>query len=70
MTLDDLLAGLDVTISDEILDRIDEIVPPGTGIGTLDMAYLPPALRRPVSAAVPSVNAPPPDRIPGPDGDS
>ena len=47
MTLDDLLAGLDVTISDEILDRIDEIVPPGTGIGTLDMAYLPPALRRP-----------------------
>jgi aryl-alcohol dehydrogenase-like predicted oxidoreductase len=53
--LDDLLAGFDVTLTDEILDRIDEIVPPGTDVGTLDQAYLPPALqspslrRRPVS---------------------
>jgi aryl-alcohol dehydrogenase (NADP+) len=52
--LDDLLTGLDVTLSDELLDRIDEIVPPGTDIGTLDQAYRPPALqnsrlrRRPV----------------------
>src|ERR1700744_1978806 len=45
--LDDLLAGVDVRLTDEILDRIDEIVPPGTDVGTLDMAYLPPALRRP-----------------------
>jgi aryl-alcohol dehydrogenase-like predicted oxidoreductase len=45
--LDDLLAGVDVTLTDEILDRIDEIVPPGTDVGTLDMAYLPPALQRP-----------------------
>ena len=44
--LDDLLAGVDVTLTDEILDRIDEIVPPGTDVGTLDMAYLPPALQR------------------------
>jgi diketogulonate reductase-like aldo/keto reductase len=43
--LDDLLAGVDVTLTDEILDRIDEIVPPGTDVGRLDMAYLPPALR-------------------------
>ena len=43
--LDDLLAGVDVTLSDDILDRIDEIVPPGTDVGTLDQAYLPPALR-------------------------
>jgi aryl-alcohol dehydrogenase-like predicted oxidoreductase len=42
--LDNLLAGLDVTLTDEILDRIDEIVPPGTDIGTLDMAYNPPAI--------------------------
>jgi aryl-alcohol dehydrogenase-like predicted oxidoreductase len=42
--LDDLLAGADVTLTDEILDRIDEIVPPGTDVGTLDQAYLPPAL--------------------------
>jgi hypothetical protein len=44
--LDDLLAGVDVTLTDEIIDRIDEIVPPGTDVGTLDMAYLPPALQR------------------------
>jgi aryl-alcohol dehydrogenase-like predicted oxidoreductase len=53
--LDDLLAGVDVTLTDEILDRIDEIVPPGTDVGTPDQsAYLPPAVahsnlrRRPV----------------------
>jgi aryl-alcohol dehydrogenase-like predicted oxidoreductase len=45
--LDDLLAGADVTLTDEILDRIDEIVPPGTDVGTLDQAYLPPALLNP-----------------------
>ena len=42
--LDDLLAGADVTLTDEILDQIDEIVPPGTDVGPLDQAYLPPAL--------------------------
>jgi hypothetical protein len=45
--LDDLLAGLEVTLTDEILDRIDEIVPPGTDVGSLDQAYLPPAIERP-----------------------
>jgi len=45
--LDDLLAGLDVALTDETLDRIDEIVPPGTDVGTLDQAYLPPALQNP-----------------------
>jgi aryl-alcohol dehydrogenase-like predicted oxidoreductase len=45
--LDDLLAGAGVTLTDEILDRIDEIVPPGTDVGTLDQAYLPPALLNP-----------------------
>jgi len=44
--LDDLLAGVDVTLADDILDRIDEIVPPGTDVGTLDMAYRAPALQR------------------------
>jgi aryl-alcohol dehydrogenase-like predicted oxidoreductase len=53
--LDDLLASAEVRLSDEILDQIDEIVPPGTDVGTLDQAYVPPALqnsslrRRPVS---------------------
>jgi aryl-alcohol dehydrogenase-like predicted oxidoreductase len=45
---DDLLAGVDVTLTDEILDRIDEIVPPGTDVGAPDQsAYLPPAIQRP-----------------------
>lgn len=54
--LDSLLAGLDVALTDDILDRIDEIVPPGTDIGTLDQAYQPAALadpglrRRPLAA--------------------
>ncbi|MEV2248655.1 aldo/keto reductase [Streptomyces sp. NPDC049970] len=42
--LDDLLAGTGTTLSDEIMDRIDTIVPPGTDVGTLDMAYDPPAV--------------------------
>lgn len=37
--LDDLLAAADVQLSDEILDRIDEIVPPGTGVGRMDQEY-------------------------------
>ncbi|MET7401259.1 aldo/keto reductase [Dactylosporangium sp. NPDC005572] len=45
--LDDLLAGLDVALGDDLLDRIDEIVPPGTDVGTVDQTYLPPALQVP-----------------------
>src|SRR6202044_1204473 len=46
--LDDLLAGVDVRLSDEILDQIDEIAPPGTDVGAPDSsAYLPTALLRP-----------------------
>jgi aryl-alcohol dehydrogenase-like predicted oxidoreductase len=53
--LDDLLAGFDVALTDEILDRIDEIVPPGSDAGRLDQRYVPPALqslglrRRPIN---------------------
>jgi aryl-alcohol dehydrogenase-like predicted oxidoreductase len=45
--LDSLLSGLDVTLSDHVLDRIDEIVPPGTDVGALDQAYQPAALEHP-----------------------
>ncbi|GAB3841240.1 aldo/keto reductase [Dactylosporangium cerinum] len=45
--LDDLLGGVDVALGDDVLDRIDEIVPPGTDVGTLDQAYLPPPLLDP-----------------------
>ena len=45
--LDDLLAGAEVVLSDDLLDRIDAIVPPGTDVGQLDMAYNPPAVVTP-----------------------
>ena len=47
--LDDLLAGAEVLLTDDVLDRIDEVVPPGTDVGALDQAYTPiqnPHLRR------------------------
>jgi aryl-alcohol dehydrogenase-like predicted oxidoreductase len=53
--LDDLLAGADVILDDDVLDRIDEIAPPGTHAGPNDVAYTPPAIsserlrRRPVA---------------------
>ena len=34
--LDDLLAGVDVRLDADVLDRIDEIVPPGTSISGAD----------------------------------
>jgi aryl-alcohol dehydrogenase-like predicted oxidoreductase len=42
--LEDLLAGTDVALSDDVLDRIDQIVPPGTDVGVLDQAYQPPSV--------------------------
>jgi len=54
--LDDLLEGVDVALPDEVLDRIDQIVPPGSDVGRLDQQYNPPAVldatlrRRPVAA--------------------
>ncbi len=45
--LDDLLAGADVVLSDDVLDRVDEIVPPGTDLGPVDVEHVPPHLARP-----------------------
>lgn len=53
--LDDLLAGASVALDDEVLDRIDEIVPPGTNVNAADAGWEPPAVaqswrrRRPVA---------------------
>ncbi len=44
--LDDLLAGAEVRLSDEVLDRIDEIVPPGTNVGLNQADYVPPAIAK------------------------
>ena len=40
--LDDLLAGAAVRLNDEILDKIDQIVPPGTDVAPNGAAYNPP----------------------------
>lgn len=42
--LESLLTGVDVALGADLLDRIDEIVPPGTDLNTADSYYLPPAL--------------------------
>jgi aryl-alcohol dehydrogenase-like predicted oxidoreductase len=42
--LDDLLAAAEVKLTDEILDRIDAIVPPGSGVGRMDQEYRTPAI--------------------------
>jgi aryl-alcohol dehydrogenase-like predicted oxidoreductase len=42
--LQDLLAGADVELSADVLDRIDEIVPPGTNLNDNDIYYVPSAL--------------------------
>ena len=43
--LADLLAAADVRLSEDILDAIDEIVPPGTNVNPRDIFYDAPALQ-------------------------
>ncbi|WP_446035084.1 aldo/keto reductase [Streptomyces olivaceus] len=45
--LDDLLAGAEHSLSDDVLDAIDAIAPPGANIGVTDVEYRPPSLRTP-----------------------
>jgi aryl-alcohol dehydrogenase-like predicted oxidoreductase len=42
--LRDVLAGVDARCSDEVLDEIDAIVPPGTQLNPADAGWMPPAL--------------------------
>jgi aryl-alcohol dehydrogenase-like predicted oxidoreductase len=42
--LESLLTGADTVLSADVLDRIDEIVPPGTDLNASDSYYVPPAL--------------------------
>jgi aryl-alcohol dehydrogenase (NADP+) len=52
--LDDLLAGAEIRLTDDLLDRIDQIAPPGVDISPNRPNYVPPAIaipalrRRPV----------------------
>jgi len=45
--LESQLGVLDVTLSEDILDRIDKIVPPGVSLNREDSGYIPPDLREP-----------------------
>jgi aryl-alcohol dehydrogenase-like predicted oxidoreductase len=45
--LDSQLGAADVTLAPEILDRIDEIVPPGTNLNPADAGYEPPSITDP-----------------------
>jgi aryl-alcohol dehydrogenase (NADP+) len=47
--LTDLLAGADVTLEDDILDRIDQIVPPGVNLNPADAGFQPPVLADPAA---------------------
>jgi aryl-alcohol dehydrogenase-like predicted oxidoreductase len=42
--LTDLLAGASVTLDDDVLDRIDQIVPPGVDLNPADGGFQPPVL--------------------------
>jgi hypothetical protein len=42
--LESLLTGVDTVLSEDVLDRIDEIVPPGTTVNAADTYYTPPAI--------------------------
>jgi aryl-alcohol dehydrogenase-like predicted oxidoreductase len=44
--LESQLGAADVTLSDDVLDRIDEIVPPGTNLNATDAGWQNPALSR------------------------
>jgi hypothetical protein len=53
--LDDLLAGAEVALDDDVLDQIDAVAPPGTYTGPMRALYDPPAVgmaglrRRPIN---------------------
>src|SRR6516162_2167937 len=47
--LTDLLAGASVTLDDDVLDRIDQIVPPGVTLNPADTGWQPPVLADPAT---------------------
>jgi aryl-alcohol dehydrogenase-like predicted oxidoreductase len=44
--LTDVLDGADVRLSDDVVDNIDELVPPGTNVNVADSCWHPNSLRR------------------------
>ena len=52
--LDDLLAGAEVVLGDDVMDQIDEVVAPGTDSGPMGALYAPPAVADPALRRRPS----------------
>ncbi len=46
--LESYLGAADVVLDDDVLDRIDELVPPGSDVSYLDFPWKPPALTNPM----------------------
>jgi aryl-alcohol dehydrogenase (NADP+) len=44
--LDDVLAGANVILNDQVLDQIDKIVLPGSDLGPIGASYNPPAITK------------------------
>jgi aryl-alcohol dehydrogenase-like predicted oxidoreductase len=53
--LTDLLAGASLALDDDVLDRIDQIVPPGVTLNAADAGWQPPALTDPAARRRPPV---------------
>lgn len=45
--LDSMLGAADLVLGDDVLDRVDEIVPPGTNLTRRDAGYAPPSITDP-----------------------
>ena len=45
--LESQIGAADIRLTDDVLDRIDELVPPGTNLNAPDAGWLPPALADP-----------------------
>jgi aryl-alcohol dehydrogenase-like predicted oxidoreductase len=52
--LTDLLAGATVALDDDVLDKIDRIVPPGVTLNAPDAGWLPPSLTDPAQRRRPA----------------
>jgi aryl-alcohol dehydrogenase-like predicted oxidoreductase len=52
--LESQIGAVDVTLTKDVLDRIDEIVPPGTTLADIDRGYVPPATTDPALRRGPS----------------
>src|SRR5947209_18334971 len=56
--LETQLGAADVVLSEEVLDQIDDVVPPGTNFSWADAGYMPPSIASGASSAIAAFTAP------------